>query len=118
MHQGVNVCARDAGYELMATTPEGRVKASIKRYLKAVPNCWYFMPIGGPFSVHGVPDIVGLCNGRFFAIECKAPLKHNNLTANQERALAFINAAGGVAFVASSVEDVRSRFVTQGWAHA
>lgn len=99
-------------------TPEGAVKIKIKRYLKAIPDCWYFMPIGGPFSAHGVPDIVGVCQGRFFAVEVKAPLKHNNITANQALAIFNINDAGGVAFVASSVEHVRAVFEQQGWARA
>lgn len=99
-------------------TPEGRVKNDIRKFLKSVPDCWFFMPIGGPFSAHGVPDIVGTVGGRFFAIECKAPGKHNNVTANQERVIGLINGAGGLAFVASSLSDVKSHFIRKGWANA
>lgn len=96
-------------------TPEGRVKAAIKKFLKTVPGCWFFMPIGGPYSAHGIPDIVGLVNGRMFGIECKAPGKEKNTTANQKNVLALIEACGGVAMVASDVETVRRRFITEGF---
>lgn len=99
-------------------TPEGKVKNAIKKFLRTVPDCWYFMPIGGPFTVHGVPDIVGVCGGKFFAIEVKAAGKLNNVTANQEACIAAINAAGGMAFVANTVEAVRARFVQAGWCSA
>jgi hypothetical protein len=91
----------------MVSTPEGRAKNAIKRYLKTIKDCWFFSPIGGPYSAHGVPDIVGLISGRFFAIEVKAPGKERNTTANQQRTIDEINTALGVAFVASSVDDVR-----------
>ena len=99
----------------MATTPEGRVKTAIKKYLKSIPGCWYFMPIGGAFTVHGIPDIVGLVHGRFFAIECKAPGREATTTANQKNVMSAIEKVGGVVFVASSVEQVRSVFVQHGW---
>ncbi len=96
-------------------TPEAKVKAKIRAYLKSIPGCWFFMPIGGPFTVHGVPDIIGLVDGAFFGIEVKAPGKETNVTANQESAMAAINGAGGLAFVASNVASVRARFVQKGW---
>lgn len=99
----------------MSTTPEGRAKKAIKRYLKTIERCWCFMPIGGPFSAHGVPDIVGTLDGDMFAIEVKAPGKEKNTTANQERVIGEINDAGGLAFVASSVETVRMVFRKRGY---
>lgn len=89
------------------TTPEGRVKAAIKRYLKTLPNCWFYMPVQNGMGVVGIPDIVGLINGRFFAIECKAPGKEKNVTANQRATLDAIVAAGGIAFVASDVAETK-----------
>lgn len=91
----------------MSSTPEGRAKAKIKKYLKTIPGCWFFMPIGGPFAAHGVPDIVGCITGRFFAIEVKAPGKETNTTANQERVIGEIEEVLGTAFVASTVDHVR-----------
>ena len=83
------------------TTPEGRVKAAIKRYLKTLPNCWFYMPVQNGMGVVGIPD------GRFFAIECKAPGKEKNVTANQRATLDAIVAAGGIAFVASDVAETK-----------
>lgn len=94
----------------MATTPEGRVKNAIKKYLQSVPGCWFFMPIGGPYTVHGIPDIVGMVRGRFFAIECKAPGKVKNTTKNQDAVIRAIRLCGGCAFVADDVETVKLVF--------
>lgn len=94
----------------MATTPEGRAKAKIKTYLKSIEDCWFFMPIGGPYSVQGIPDIVGCISGRFFAIEVKAPGKENNTTELQKMQINGICEVGGIAFVASDVETVRRNF--------
>lgn len=88
-------------------TPEGKVKDYIKRFLKSLPDCWFFMPIGGAFAAHGTPDIICCINGRMVAIECKAPGKESNVTANQQRAIDLINKAGGLAFVASHVDHVK-----------
>jgi hypothetical protein len=99
----------------MATTPEGRVKAAIKKFLKTVPDCWFFMPIGGPYTTHGIPDIVGVVQGKFFSIECKAPGKERNTTNNQEMVMGMISCCGGIAFVASSVAVVRDRFIEEGF---
>lgn len=89
------------------STPEGRVKAAIKKYLKTLPDCWFYMPVQNGMGVVGIPDIVGVINGRFFAIECKAPGKENNVTANQRATLQAITDAGGIAFVASDVEETK-----------
>lgn len=88
-------------------TPEGAVKAKIKSYLKTVPDCWFYMPVQNGMGVVGIPDIIGVINGRFVAIECKAPGKENNVTANQQATIDKINESGGVAFVASGLDTVR-----------
>ena len=98
----------------MAATPEAKVKAAIKAFLKSLTGCWFFSPIGGPFATHGVPDLIVVIRGRFVGIECKAPGKENNTTANQDVALENIRKAGGVAFVASSVETVKTQLFLAG----
>lgn len=58
------------------------------------------------FGVPGISDILGVLNdGRFFAIEVKMPGR--KLTENQGNFINNVNRAGGVAFVAHSVEDVQ-----------
>lgn len=80
----------------MALTPEGKVKAKVRRMLDAA-SVYYFMPATGGYGRSGVPDIVGCCDGRFFAIECKAG--KGVTTALQDNELRKIKEAGGIALV-------------------
>jgi Holliday junction resolvase len=77
-------------------TPEGKVKADLKKILDGL-GAYYFFPATGGYGRSGVPDVVGVVEGKFFAIECKAPGKKP--TALQIRELKNIRKAGGVAFV-------------------
>lgn len=93
----------------MATTPENRVKAAIKRWLTK-EGFYYFSAAAGPFSIHGVPDIIVCANGNFIGIEVKAPGKETNLTMNQKHHQKRIRDNGGLAIVASSVDTVVQAF--------
>ena len=64
------------------------------------------MPIGGPYSKAGIPDIVGSYKGKFFAIECKAG--KGKPTALQEREIQLINESGARAIVVNeaNIDDV------------
>ncbi len=67
------------------------------------------MPSANGFGKVGVPDFICCWQGRFLAIEAKAPGKLKNTTANQERRIQEINDSMGIAFVADNakmVEDV------------
>lgn len=88
-------------------TPEGRVKAKVKRILDAL-GCWHFSPQSGIYGVSGIPDLVGCYKGKFFAIECKAG--KNTTTALQDKAIEQIRAAGGVAIVVNetNVDDLQA----------
>tara|TARA_R110000868_G_scaffold12672_4_gene60142 strand:- start:1045 stop:1254 length:210 start_codon:yes stop_codon:yes gene_type:complete len=55
------------------------------------------MPATGGYGRSGVPDLVGCCNGKFFAIECKAG--KGKTTALQDNELRKIKEAGGIALV-------------------
>lgn len=90
----------------MAMTPEAKVKKRVKQTLDMY-GAYYFMPIGGPYSRAGVPDIIGCHQGRFFAIECKAG--NNTPTLLQQKELARIRKAGSVAIVVNedNLDDVR-----------
>ena len=90
-------------------TPEGTVKAEIKTYLKTLaPRLWFFSPFMSGYGASGIPDIIGVYKGRFFAIEVKAP--GGRPTVWQMRMLAGIARAGGLAIVADNVEMVREAF--------
>jgi hypothetical protein len=90
----------------MAMTPEGRVKAAIKGYLRNLQSCWFFFPAAHGYGVNGIPDIVGCYKGFFFAIECKAPGKIKMTTPLQKMQIAEINGAQGWAIVADDVSKV------------
>ncbi|MCB7128182.1 MAG: VRR-NUC domain-containing protein [Candidatus Brocadiales bacterium] len=62
----------------------------------------YFVRFGTP----GISDILGVLHGgRFFAIEVKMPKRR--LTESQTNFINNVNRAGGIAFVATCVEDVQ-----------
>lgn len=98
----------------MAQTPEGKVKAKIKVYLKTLPNCWFYMPVQNGMGVVGIPDIIAVINGRFVAIETKAPGKEGNVTPNQQATIDKIREADGLAFVASDVQTVMDYLLYHG----
>lgn len=109
----------------MAATPEGRVKAAIKKYLDSI-GFWragterpanvigtYYMPVSNGMGVHGIPDFVGALNiGRFrglrFDIEAKRPGEEP--TPNQLKRHAEIIAAGGIVLVIDDVSNLMGWF--------
>lgn len=93
----------------MAMTPESKVKAAIKRWLTKEGFYW-FSAAAGPYSIHGVPDIIVCANGNFVGIEVKAPGKETHTTANQKLHLKRIRDNGGIDIVASSVDTVIATF--------
>ena len=92
-------------------TPEAKVKKRVKAMLSRL-GVYYFMPIGGPFSTAGVPDIVCCIQSHFVGIECKA--KGNTVTALQRRHLEQITASYGVAVVVDETcLDILERFLEE-----
>lgn len=77
-------------------TPEGKVKAAVKRRLDALPNMYRFMPVQNGMGKPGL-DFYLCAGGWFIAIETKAP--GGKLTARQEVTKAEIEAADGLVFV-------------------
>ena len=55
----------------------------------------------------GVPDIIGIINGRFIGIEVK--IGKDRQSADQKLIEKEINAAGGVYFIAKSYDDYLSK---------
>ena len=90
----------------MALTPEGKVKANVRRILDA-HGVYYFMPATGGYGRSGILDIIGCYNEHFFGIECKAG--KGTTTMLQERELQKIRDAGGRAIVVNenNIEDVQ-----------
>jgi len=82
-------------------TPEGKVKARIKKLLDSCKYMYYHMPVQ---SGYGKPslDFIGCHMGRYFAIEAKAPGKE--MTPRQEITRDDILAAGGKVFTVDGPE--------------
>ena len=80
----------------MASTPEVKVKQSVVKLLKHY-GVYYFFSATHSFGRSGIPDITACLRGFFVAIECKAG--KNKPTELQEREIAAIKEAGGIALV-------------------
>ena len=93
----------------MALTPEGRVKKAVREWLKA-HGIWHFMPVSNGMGRMGVSDIIGCYQGRFLAIETKAPGKIKNVTPGQAQFICEVRAAGGVAIVIDDVSQLDKEF--------
>ena len=89
----------------MARTPEVVVKEKIKAWFKA-RGIWYCQPIGTGFGASGVPDFVACWNGKFLAVEAKAPGKRGNTTVMQDNQIMGIHKAGGIAIVVDDVSQL------------
>lgn len=109
-------------------TPEGAVKRDVKRRLahynvhpfvdvatgkvKGPVAGTYYMPVAGPFAVHGIHDFVGCWAGHFFSLETKAPDATEDATVHQQRFHEAFSSAGGYSFVGvrdAMVVDVLAR---------
>ena len=89
----------------MSTTPEGKVKAQVKKILDA-HKIYHVSPPGMGLGRAGIPDIIACHNGRFIGIECKAGKGQPTLL--QSRELGRIDLAGGKTFVIreTNVNDI------------
>lgn len=79
-------------------TPEGRVKAAVKKILKD-RDIWFYMPVQNGMGLVGIPDFICCYKGHFLAIETKAPGKVENLTPNQKNVIKSLRDAGGRAII-------------------
>lgn len=95
----------------MAQTPEGRVKDQVRKALHAAgihpfshvgqglhPEAigTYYMPVAGPFAVHGVHDFVLCVRGIFCSIETKAPENREDETLHQGWFRISVTQCGGI----------------------
>ena len=58
----------------------------------------------------GSSDIIGIYRGKFLAIEVKVPGKHAE--PDQKEFLNIVTGAGGIGFVAHSVDEVREKLIS------
>jgi hypothetical protein len=90
-------------------TPEGRVKAAVRKFLKS-KGAWFYMPIQNGMGRSGIPDFICCWEGKFYAIETKAPGKRSDATPNQLREIDGIKLAGGVALIVDDVSQLARVF--------
>lgn len=86
--------------------------AAILRYLKTLPRCFAWKTHGGMYGTAGIPDIIACFDGRFYAFEVKQP--GGRLTRLQEVTLEKLRAAGGVAVMVTSVDEVKRALTGKG----
>lgn len=84
---------------------EKAIENKIKKWLEK-QGYWWMKVHGDMFQKSGVPDIIACVNGKFVGIEVKRP--GGRVSELQKYHIEKIRAAGGVAFVATSIEDVRA----------
>lgn len=85
-------------------TPEGRIKAMVKRRMsQEFPGCYHFMPVQNGMGAPSL-DFLYCIRGLFIAVETKAPGKKP--TPRQETTIAQITAAGGAVFVVDGADSL------------
>jgi penicillin-binding protein-related factor A (putative recombinase) len=82
---------------------EKEITASIRAYLKA-HGIFHWKAWQGLGSQKGVSDIIGIYDGKFFAIEVKT--EKGKLSKHQHMFLRAVIDAGGNGIIARSVDDV------------
>jgi hypothetical protein len=91
----------------MGRQPESRLSHAIQKALKNHygRDLWCFKVHGGPLMPAGTPDIIGVCRGRFFALETKMPRPDSQPSEIQRYVMSRIRRAGGIVGVPRSVPD-------------
>ena len=84
-------------------TPEALLTKSVRQLLNAA-GIFHWKNHGGLGSAPGLPDICAVYKGRLVAIELKAP--RGVLSDYQQQFIDRINEAGGLAFMAKTLDTV------------
>lgn len=84
---------------------ESDIVRAILKYLKTVPDCFFWKEHGGMYDTAGIPDIICCYRGKFMAFEVKT--EKGRTTALQESVINKIQKCGGKTAVVRSVDEVR-----------
>lgn len=84
--------------------PESRLRSAIVKALSSYAGYWIVTHQSGT-QERGLPDIIGVYQGKFFGLEVKMPGKRHTLTPKQEHVLEKIRRNGGRATVVSAVQE-------------
>lgn len=88
----------------MTNVSEKTIENKIKGYLDSI-GAYHIKTHGNMFSKAGTPDIIACVKGVFVAIEVKQP--GGVVSELQKAHIRLIHQAGGVAFVAYSLEETK-----------
>jgi len=95
----------------MTGLTEQQITQQIRQVLK-ICRVWHWKSWAGPMTFpKGISDILGCWQGRMLAIEIKRP--GGRVSPDQQKFIERVNAEGGFAFVAYSVDDVVLRLGLQ-----
>ena len=83
-------------------TPEGKVKAEVKKYLKEI-GAYYFMPVQTGYGRRGV-DFYICYKGQFLALETKAGKAEPS--PSQRKVLEDVEHCGGLSLCINNVEGL------------
>lgn len=97
-----SIARKEVNYHMKEKTVENQ----IKKWLDS-NGYWWMKVHGDMFQKAGIPDILACINGRFVGIEVKRPTG-GRVSELQKYHIEQIQKSGGVAFVATSVEEVRT----------
>lgn len=86
-------------------TPEAKVKKQVRELLREL-GIWYYQPMQNGMGQVGIPDFVCCWNGKFIAVETKAPGKRSATTPNQDRILEEITKHGGLSIVVDDISQL------------
>lgn len=89
---------------------ERTLKKEIKDWLRE-QGAYFFMPVQAGYGASSLDFLVCL-KGKFFGIETKA--RSGKMTPRQGRVIREIQDAGGIAFVAKTLDEVKAR-LGDGW---
>jgi Holliday junction resolvase len=90
----------------MSRQPEGRLVRRVSTWLKDQGATVYKIHGGDNFQEDGIPDLLCCLRGVFVGIELKQ--EGEKPSKAQEHQMRKINHAGGIAFVAESLDDVKA----------
>lgn len=86
---------------------EQQLQSKIIKYLEGL-GCYVIKTIST--NKRGCPDLLFCKDGKFNAIEVKAPGKLNQVSEIQQFHIDLINKTGGTAIAADSLETVKDKF--------
>lgn len=101
-----------AVHRLCLADMEKDIVVAILRYLKTLPRCFAWKTHGGMYGTAGIPDIIACIDGGFYAFEVKQP--GGRITRLQEVTLEKLRAAGSVAVMVTSVDEVKCALAGKG----